>query len=60
MTSVTTMMARDSAQDYDHAMRELAHLTTWGMSRERALTRVGLTEDMIEKREFRLRHEIRR
>lgn len=56
MTTLTTMMVRDSAQDYARAIAELDHLTTWGMSRERALTRLGLTEDMIVKREFRLRH----
>lgn len=55
MTSYHVMKMRDLAQDYNHAMRELKHLTRFGVSREQALARVGLTEDQIEKRETRAR-----
>src|SRR5690606_17360199 len=49
MTSLRIMRDRDHEQDIQHALNELDHLTRWGMSREHALAKVGLTETLIEK-----------
>lgn len=59
MTSLRIMRDRDHEQDIQHALNELDHLTRWGMSREHALAKVGLTETLIEKREWRARTSTR-
>jgi len=49
------MKVRDSVQDYRHALREAEHLMRFGVPREQALERVGLTVDQVVKRESRER-----
>ena len=42
-------------QDYRHALREAEHLMRFGVPREKAFERVGLTVDQVVKRESRER-----
>ncbi|OHD14987.1 MAG: hypothetical protein A2Y38_25575 [Spirochaetes bacterium GWB1_59_5] len=53
--SLVEMKVRDSVQDYRHALREAEHLMRFGVPREQALERVGLTVDQVVKRESRER-----
>ncbi|MBD8056907.1 hypothetical protein ICV35_24995 [Rhodococcus ruber] len=51
--SLVEMKVRDSVQDYRHALREAEHLMRFGVPREKAYERVGLTVEQVEKRESR-------
>lgn len=53
--SLVEMKVRDSVQDYRHALREAEHLMRFGVPREQAFARVGLTVEQVEKRESRER-----
>ncbi|CDZ88974.1 hypothetical protein ACQR3W_21720 [Rhodococcus ruber] len=54
-TSLVEMKVRDSVQDYRHALSEAEHLMRFGVPREQAFERVGLTVEQVVKRESRER-----
>lgn len=54
-TPVVVMKMRDTAQDFEHALAEARHLMRFGVPREKAYERVGLTVEQVEKRESRER-----